>query len=142
MIGVMVPEPITRDQARQYFKDCGLSYQDINLRALRYLELELNDQFSLVTRAGLEGRRKKPLYWVRVNPAKYYKGKYDPLTGTLTYAFLTAKGTYFSARDVVSFQSDGFISFASEADDENVQPVLAAFLLWCDWLKRRKEEQP
>ena len=126
-----------RDEARQYFKDCGLTYKDITLGSLRYLEILLNDQFNRVAKACMNGEHGKPRYWVRVNPAKYYKGSYDE-DGRLLCAFMTGKGTYFEAREVISFNGSGFIGFCSDADNTNVQPVLAAFHEWCDWLKGRK----
>ena len=136
---------LTRDQARQYFKDCGLSYKDVDLRALRYLEIELNNQFNLVAQSCLNGGHcypgggPKPQYWVRVNPAKYYKGIYAE-DGHLIKAAMTATGTYFTAREVITFHDNGDIGFAGEADKINVQPVLAAFMLWCDWLRLKRGE--
>lgn len=127
---------LTRDQARRYFMQCGLSYGDITVRALRYLQVEIDYEFNSSRRAALEGKGWE--YWVRVNDAKYFKGQYAE-DGHMIRAFLTAKGAYFNAREVVSFNSDGFIGFCGEADDTNAQPVLAAFMRWCDWLKERKE---
>ena len=142
-----MPTELTRTEARGYFESCNISYLDVDLQALQYLETELNIQFNLVARDCLNGNHRypsgetKPRYWVRVNPAKYYKGRYDTKDGHLLYAAMTATGTYFTAREVITFESDGFISFAGEADRINVQPVLRAFLNWCDWLKCRKVEQ-
>lgn len=126
-----------RDEARQFFQSLGLTYKDITLGALRYLEILLNDQFNLVAKACMNGTHGRPRYWVRVNSAKYYKGKYDE-DGRLLCAFMTGKGTYFEAREVISFNGSGFIGFCSEADNENMQPVLTAFREWCVWLKGRK----
>lgn len=135
----------TRDAARKYFESCGLTYKDIDIRALRYLEIELNDQFNRVARAVINGTHykydngeQKPKYWVRVNPAKYYKGIYDP-EGNLIMARMTARGTYFTARDVIEFCEGGYICFAPEADAVNLKPVINAFYIWCDWLKSQKE---
>lgn len=127
-----------RNEARELFQSLGLTYKDITLGRLRYLEILLNDQFNLVARKCMNGERRKPRYWVRVNSAKYYKGKYDE-NGSLVYAFMTGKGTYFEAREVISFNRNGFIGFCCEADDENTQPVLTAFREWCVWLKKRSE---
>lgn len=134
-----------RHEARQYFEDCGLSYQDINLRALKYLEIELNDQFNNVARRCILGNhyryengRQKPQYWVSVNPAKYFKGTYAE-DGHLINAQLTGRGTYFTCREIITFQSDGYICFAADADNINIQPVVSAFRIWCDWLRAQKE---
>lgn len=129
---------MTRDDARAYFKQCGLTYQDITRRELRYLEIELNDEFNKVTRSALDGLRQKPLYWVRVNDAKHYKVKYDPNDGHMLYAFITASGTYFKSRLVIDFNPNGYIGFCIAADDKNTEPVIEAFVSWCDWLKARR----
>ena len=120
-----------RDDARKYFKDCGLTYQDITHWHLRRLELLLNQKFIEAALSGNEGR---PTYWVRVNDAKNYKGQYAE-DGTVICAFLTGKGTYFTAREVISFNKDGFIGFCGDADMTNTKPVVAAFREWCDWVK-------
>lgn len=130
---------LTRGQALDHFAACGLSYEDITLRKLRYLEIELNSEFNKVYRECLDGKRKKPLYWVQINHAKYYKGQYDPADGHLIHAHMTAQGTYFNARNVIDFCSNGHIEFCYEADDINTQPVLKAFITWCDWLKGEKD---
>ncbi len=130
---------LTRDEAHAYFAACGLSYKDITLHELRYLECELNDSFNKVYRQKLNGMREKPLYWVRINHAKYYKGQYDPMDGHLIHAHMTAQGAYFNARNVIDFCSNGHIEFCYEADDINTQPVLEAFVAWCDWLKACRE---
>jgi hypothetical protein len=126
----------TRDSARAYFEQCGLTYSDIDIHALKYLQVECDDEFNKQRKAAMNGDAYG--YWVRVNDAKYFKGEYDG-SGHIICAFLTAKGTYFNAREVVSFNRNGFIGFAGEADDTNVQPVLTAFIRWCDWLKQDKE---
>lgn len=129
----------SRIEARELFRSLGLTYKDVTLGHLRYLEILLNDQFNLVARKCMNGEYSKPRYWVRVNSAKYYKGKYDE-NGSLVYAFMTGNGTYFEAREVISFNRNGFIGFCCEADDENTKPVLTAFREWCVWLKRRMED--
>ncbi len=126
---------LTRNQTRDYFKACGLSYNDITLRDLKYLKIELDDKFNDRSREVMNGNGYE--YWVRVNEAKYFKGKYAD-DGHMICAYLTAKGAYFYAREAVSLNTDGFIGFAGDACDNNVQPVLEAFIIWCDWMKGKK----
>jgi hypothetical protein len=123
---------LTRDQARDYFNQCGLTYADITIRALRYLQIEVDSEFNKQRKAAMNGEARG--YWVRVNDAKYFKGDYTD-DGRAICAFLTAKGTYFTAREVISFNKNGFIGFCGDADDRNAQPVLSAFVAWCDWMK-------
>lgn len=122
---------MNRDELRAYFKSKGLSYSVVSLRDLRMLEMLLDKHFSeqRIERFKTNG----PTYWVRVNKAKYYKGEYG-VDGKLIRAFLTAKGGYFTAREVISFNRDGFIGFCGEADGSNLIPVAKAFIEWCDYL--------
>jgi len=126
----------TRYEARNWFKICGLNYQDVTLRDLKCLQIFLDEQFVLFRKDVANGVRWP--YWIRVNDAKYFKGHYAE-DGSLIEAYLTGKGTYFSAREVISFNKDGFIGFCGDSDDGNTEPVISAFVEWCDWMKRRKD---
>ena len=129
---------MNRNEARAYFKNKGLTYNDITLNDLHCLKEMLNEQFTKQRKKQIQifGR---PRYWRRVNDAKYYKGEYTPGGGRLICAYLTARGEYFSAREVISFNRDGFIGFCGDADSENLVPVITAFVEWCDWLADRKQ---
>lgn len=132
---------MTRDEARAYFAAKGLTYHDIILNDLHYLCLLLDERFIAQRKERMKDRR-KPLYWNRTNKAKYYKGEFTPATegyGRLICAFITGNGEYFTNREVVSFNRDGYIGLCGEADNENKAPVLEAFIEWCDWLAARKE---
>lgn len=128
---------MTRSEAREYFKAKGLTYDSITLDDIHYLKLLVDEQIIQQRKQRMKDHH-KPLYWKRVNDAKYYKGEYDPETSTVKCAFLTGSGEYFSAREVISFNRDGYIGFCGEADSENKEPVIAAFLEWCDWLAERR----
>lgn len=122
---------MTRDEARQYFIDKGLTYDAITLDDLHLLKWILNRNFAVImvekTKDDLCGG-----YWCRVNDAKYYKGKF--YNNTVVNAYLTGKGTYFEAREVISFNTNGRIGFCGEADGSNMKPVIDAFIEWCDYL--------
>lgn len=126
---------MTREEARAYFKEKGLTYSDITVTDLYFLSSLLDLHFARQRKERMEARRRDdatpPVYWLRVNDAKYYKGKYDD-HGRLIFAELTGKGTYFTARQVITFGRDGFIGFCGDAIDKNAEPVLAAFVEWCD----------
>ena len=127
---------MNRDELRAYFKSKGLTYSDICIEELRMLELILNKQFNAQHIERFKSNNNA--YWVRVNPAKYYKGQYNP-NGRLICAYITAKGGYFSAREVISFNPDGFIGFCGEADSSNLIPVANAFVEWCDYVVKTIE---
>lgn len=125
---------MTTNAARAYFAENDLTYADVTLDDLHYLKLLLDEQFIKERKKRMQAGR-KPQYWKRVNEAKYYKGEYTP-EGKLVCAYMTGSGEYFTAREVISFNRDGFIGFCGAADSENTQPVLAAFVEWCDWLRK------
>ena len=129
---------MTRNEARAYFRDKGLTYADVKLEDLHILR-DLLDKHIIQDRTE-RVQAGKYLYWVRVNKAKYYKGSFDPITGAMFCAFITGNGTYFHAREVISFNLDGFIGFCGDTDNKNAVPILAAFVEWCDWLAARKEK--
>lgn len=122
----------TNDQAREYFKNSGLTYESIKLDDLRLLEAMLNRNFADQVAENLKNG--EGLYWKRVNPAKYYKGQYDN-ENRLICAYMTGAGGYFNAREVISFNRDGFIGFSGEADSSNTQPVIDAFIEWVDYMR-------
>lgn len=130
---------MTNNEARAYFKEKGLTYADVTLNDLHYLRELLDEHLIKQRKELMESNRHEHLYWRRVNAAKYYKGDYNPFTGSMVCAFLTGSGEYFTAREVISFNRDGFIGFCGDADSKNTAPVLAAFVEWCDWLAERKE---
>lgn len=130
-------DAMTRDEARAYFKDKGLTYNDVLLADLYRLQNLINRNFIHLQLA--RTLDEPPEYWKAVNPAKRFKGKFTPASdekyGHLICAFLTGCGEYFTCREVISFNDNGFIGFCGGADDTNAQPVLEAFVEWCDWLK-------
>lgn len=128
---------MTRNEARAYFKNKGLTYADVKLDDLHVLR-DFLDKHIIQDRTE-RVRDGKYLYWVRINKAKYYKGSFNPFTGSMAYAFITGNGSYFTAREVISFNPDGFIGFCGDTDNKNAAPILAAFVEWCDWLASRKE---
>lgn len=131
---------MTRDQARAYFAESGLTYADVTLNDLYYLHLLLDMQIFQERKRRYQTHH-KPQYWTCVNDAKYYKGEYTP-EGRLICAYMTGKGRYFTAREVISFNRGGFIGFCGDTDNENKEPILAAFVEWCDWMAKRKETTP
>lgn len=54
--------------------------------------------------------------------------------GAIVSCFLYMNSHYFTRREAISFNRDGFIGFAGWADQGNVNPLLRAFLRWCNYL--------
>lgn len=111
------------NEARQFFADSGLTYQDINVVAIARLEYELADALlkQLGTTVGVSVDDKKVIVW---------QGD-----GILE-AYLTVSGTWFQTREGISFNKDGFIGFAGWADDNNLEPFVIAFKKWVKWLAK------
>ena len=128
---------MTRNEARQYFRDKGLRYADISRTDLALLGALLDRNFAREKKRLLRDGDFPP-YWERVNSAKNFRGEWTE-TGAMVCAMLTGKGAYFSCRDVISFNRDGYIGFCGDASDRNAQPVLEAFVEWCDELAAEKE---
>lgn len=122
---------ITRDQARNHFRKRGLTYRDVK-RAHIHLLLSLLDIEFEASRNNPESRDNVS---PRINDKIIYVPSYENGSEIgMQDAYLYMKGAYFSERECISFNLDGFIGFAGWASDGNVQPILRAFIRWCDLL--------
>lgn len=45
---------------------------------------------------------------------------------------ITCRSFYFSCREAVTFNHDGFVGFGGWADDVNIQPILSGFIKWLE----------
>ena len=61
--------------------------------------------------------------------------------GALISCFLYVNSHYFERRECISFNADGWIGFAGWADQGNTNPILRAFIEWCDALAATKEKE-
>lgn len=122
---------MTNDEARQYFNDCGLSYNDITE----------GDSLSLVLLLNREIKRGNKLGENSVT-SMYLSRKIilkKKSNGKLRECYLFMGSHYFQNRECVSFNRNGFIGFAGWASSANTAPILRAFVEWCDDLKAQKE---
>lgn len=116
----------TNDEARQYFSQKGLSYDKITEGDILVLVMMLNQEIKKSNAAGETS----------VN-TMYLSKKIDlkkKTSGTIICCFLYLNSHYFTRREAISFNKDGFIGFAGWADQGNTNPLLRAFLRWCDYL--------
>ncbi|MDN0064849.1 hypothetical protein [Collinsella ihumii] len=121
--------PTTRDGARELFAS-KLSYEQITTNDIRALEGFLAIEYAQHERNGEH---------MEMHPC--YRKKYQPQINLadggrgIRSAFLRVSGFYFSGREAISFNEDGFIGIAGWADDTNVKPFLRAFHKWvCEWM--------
>ena len=121
----------TNDEARAYFKECGLTYKDITEGDILLLVLLINRELKKSNKVGETS----------VNTMSLSK-KIDikkNTNGTIKTCFLYMNSHYFTRREAISFNQDGFIGFAGWADGGNLNPLKRAFLAWCDQLKAESE---
>ena len=121
----------TTKEARQYFRDKGLSYHDITEGDILSLLMLLNREIKKSNKAG-ETSVSTMYMSSKINMKKR-------TNGTIIKCFLYINSHYFTQREAISFNEDGFIGFAGWADQGNTNPLLRAFLRWCDDLAAAKE---
>jgi len=62
--------------------------------------------------------------------SKYIKMKKNT-NGSIINCYLYANSHYFTRREAISFNTNGFIGFCGGLDQSNTQPFLDAFEDWC-----------
>ena len=118
-----MPQRIRAEKIRQKFKDYGLNYGMLNEEHISHLRILVTKE--LKKHKNLKMHLKAP----RVKDIKVLKR-----TG-LRYAEIFVNAHYFSGREAITFNQNGFIGFAGWASDYNVKPFIDAFDKWIDWLK-------
>lgn len=121
----------TNDEARDYFKECGLSYKDIMEGDILTLVLLLNRELKKSNKIG-----ETSVNTMSLSKKIDMKKNTD---GSIRICFLYMNSHYFTRREAISFNQDGFIGFAGWADSGNLNPLKRAFLAWCDQLKAERE---
>ena len=119
-------EHFTNQEMRDYFAGKGLTYKDhvtydniVLLHSILVQELMISDNFNST---------------YRMNKDIVFKVNKRKKTRDFIFAGLTCNAFYFSGREAVSFNNDGFIGFCGWSDSVNNQPILRGFKKWCDHL--------
>ncbi len=118
-----------KEEAREYFKKCNLTYESIDMNDLYKLISILNKYISdddiliMMNEPILKG---------------VHKNIFLNKNGKIKKAFIKCKGNYFASREAVSFNEDGFIGFCGWADDIRTERITNGFKEWCDYLKIKK----
>lgn len=120
----------TNDEARQRFKDYGLTYDDITEADILVLVMMLNKEIKKSNKQG-----ETSVNTMRLSEKIDIKKKSN---GNIKTCFLYLNSHYFTRRECISFNQDGYIGFAGWADIGNLNPIKRAFLSWCDYLKDQK----
>lgn len=121
-----------RDEARKYFEDCGLTYDNVNSGDICVLVMILQKNIK-------QACKKNEMSTYSMRMSEKIKAKYKT-NGNIRECFLYMNSHYFTQRKCIFFNNGGFIGFASWADDRNVAPILKSFIEWCDYLKKQQEE--
>ena len=123
----------TNNEARAYFAGRGLTYADVTEGDILTLVMLLNKHI------------KKANKDCETSMGSMYLSRRIDLkrktNGTLISCFLYVNSHYFERRECISFNADGWIGFAGWADQGNTNPILRAFIEWCDALAATKEKE-
>jgi len=120
----------SRDECREHFKSLGLSYDDITDGDILALVLILNREIKMANKSG-----ETSVNTMRLSSKMVIKHKPD---GTISECYLYLNSHYFTRRECISFNKDGFIGLCGWADIGNSNPVKRAFLQWADDLYAQK----
>lgn len=121
------------NEAREYFKNCGLTYDDVTEGDILTLVMLLNKEIKKSNKVGETSVNTMCLSKKIVFANSHRQ--------TMKRCFLYMNSHYFTQRECISFNEDGFIGFAGWADQGNTNPILRAFLAWCDVLKAGEKDE-
>lgn len=119
---------MTREEARQAFKNSKIEYADLSYIDIKMLTIYVDNEFK---EAFINDEIDDMMYTNKKIQIK--KDKYLNLTA----AFLFVDGAYFEKRECISFNQDGFIGFAGWASDKNVKPIIKGFIKWLKDIERK-----
>lgn len=122
---------MTNEEARAYFSDKYLTYADITSGDICVLVMILNKNIKLACK-----RSEMSVSSMRIS--EKIKSKYTS-NGKLIECYLYMNSHYFTRRECISFNKDGFIGFAGWAGTRNTKPIISAFIEWCDILAQQLE---
>ena len=115
------------DECREYFKECGLSYKDITEQEILILVMLLRKELKKSNEIG-----ETSVCTMRLSEKIDMKKRTN---GSIKTCFLYLNSHYFTRRECISFNQNGYIGFCGWADTGNSNPIKRAFLKWCDAIK-------
>lgn len=119
-------ELMTNDEARNHFKEICKDYSIITPLKLRRLQNMIETELINYLEEGTMQAKQMhmTIASIRKNDSLFENGK-------MIFAQIQVNGSYFSRREAVTFNRDGFIGFGGELSTINIQPILKAFCKWC-----------
>lgn len=121
---------MTNNEAREYFASKNLTYKDITSGDICVLVMLLNKSIK-------QACKRDEMSVHSMSMSEKIKTKYTS-SGKLIEGYLFINSHYFTRRECISFNKDGFIGFAGWADDRNTKPIIDAFVQWCDILANQR----
>lgn len=115
------------DDARRYFAEKGLTYSNVTEGDICTLLMLLNKHVKQAIKDG------GIMSVDTMRMSQKFKSKYNR-NGTVKECYLFINSHYFTQREAISFNPDGFIGFAGWADSGNRSPLINAFIEWVDSL--------
>lgn len=128
----MKQQVCTTDEAREYFKKNVGTYANVTQEDIYILIKFLRKEISKSNESGETS--------IGLHLSKTFDLTCND-DGTIKSCFIFISSSYFDARECISFNSDGFIGFAGWASTANVNPILRAFLKWCNFLKEISDDR-
>ena len=124
------PIVCTNEEARELFRNKGLSYRNITEGYIAALMIFLDQELKSSNKTGETSvntmhMSKKIRIRKRTN-------------GSIISCYLFMNSHYFTQRECISFNENGFIGFAGWADDGNLNPIKRAFIKWCEMISSNK----
>ncbi|ACC98519.1 hypothetical protein Emin_0966 [Elusimicrobium minutum Pei191] len=111
------------DMARKEWEKSGLKYSDISeamfLRLVKILDETLRKNTSGINDL-----------CVTMKPKKYAPVFKKDYRGGMREAYIYCRADYFTGREAISFNSDGFIGFCGWACTTTTEPFIEAFKIW------------
>ena len=120
----------SNQDCRDKFTRLGLTYDDITEGEILALVMLLNREIRKSNKSG-----ETSVNTTRLSSKMIIKHKPN---GKISECYLFMNSHYYTQRECISFNRDGFIGFAGWADDGNTNPIRRAFLEWCDKLAALK----
>ncbi|WP_315080818.1 hypothetical protein [uncultured Clostridium sp.] len=124
---------MNRDEARKYFKSKNLTYDDITSGDICVLAMVLNKSIKVAN-------KNNEMSVNTMHMSEKIKSKYKS-NGKLVECYFFINSHYFTRRECISFNKDGFIGFCGWADGSNTAPVIKAFIKWCDYLAKSEDDK-
>lgn len=112
----------TTQQARDLFAEKIVSYQNVSEGDILALVMIINQKLKIHNKKG-----EASICSLSLSKKIKMKRKSN---GSIENCYLRVNSNYFTGREAISFNNDGFIGFCGELDQSNTQPFLDAFEEW------------